>query len=56
MLLAGGRAVVRSLPRRWVKALDDRLFGAIFQATRVTNDAYGWKPERPEPGGEADGG
>lgn len=38
------RAVVRRLPVRLKKALDDRLFGAIFQVTRVTNDAYGWRP------------
>ncbi|MSQ00547.1 MAG: hypothetical protein EXR71_01480 [Myxococcales bacterium] len=37
------RAVVARLPARWKKTLDDRVFGAIFQVTRVTNDAYGWK-------------
>ena len=42
------KAVVNRLPNRWKKALDDRIFGAIFQVTRVTNDAYGWKPPPPD--------
>lgn len=46
-VVGGGRLVVRLLPRRVQKALDDRLFGAIFQVTRVTNDAYGWRPATP---------
>lgn len=47
LLLGGARRLVRALPASWRKRLDDRLFGAIFQATRVTNDAYGWKPPPP---------
>ena len=26
------------------KKLWDRFFYAVFQSTRVTNDAYGWRP------------
>lgn len=50
LVVGTARAVVRRLPNRLKKALDDRLFGAIFQVTRVTNDAYGWRPpaEAPE--------
>jgi hypothetical protein len=33
-------------------AIDDRVFGAIFQVTRVTNDAYGWPA--PPPGGDGE--
>lgn len=46
-VLRVGRAVVRRVPPRLRRALDDRLFFAIFQVTRVENDAYGWRPERP---------
>jgi len=28
------------LPRRVIKAMDDRFFGAVFHVTRVTNDNY----------------
>lgn len=38
------------VPERLRRALEDRLFYAIFQVTRVTNDAY---PTRPPPGGPA---
>lgn len=46
IVVGTARAVVRRLPTRLKKALDDRLFGAIFQVTRVTNDAYGWRPPK----------
>ena len=42
-----GRVVIRALPNRLRKLLDDRLFYAIFQLTRVTNDHY-TQPEDPE--------
>ncbi len=42
-VVGAARIVVARLPARWKKTLDDRVFGAIFQVTRVTNDAYGWK-------------
>lgn len=51
LIVGAGRAVVARLPPGWRRRLDDRLFGAIFQATRVTNDAYGWPA--PPPGGPA---
>jgi len=28
------------LPRRVIKVMDDRFFGAVFHVTRVTNDNY----------------
>ena len=46
-LHAGGRALVRALPRTVVRAVEDRVFYAIFQKTRVENDAYGWRPPPP---------
>jgi hypothetical protein len=50
VVVGAGRLLVRLLPAGLKRTLDDRLFGAIFQVTRVTNDAYGWKA--PPPGGE----
>ncbi len=41
------RGLVKALPPRVRKSLDDRFFGAVFQVTRVTNDAYGRKPPPP---------
>lgn len=49
--LGAARAALALLPRRVVKALEDRFFYAVFQSTRVTNDAYGWRPPTP-PGAE----
>lgn len=51
LVVGGGRAVFRVLPARIQKGLEDRFFGAVFQVTRVTNDAYGWRPDTPG-GGE----
>jgi hypothetical protein len=51
-----GRRVWRHLPERARKTLEDRFFFAVFQATRVENDAYGWRPDdgeqppTPDPG------
>ncbi len=51
-----GRRVAAHLPKGLKSAIDDRIFGAIFQVTRVTNDAYGWPappaggPGEPEEG------
>ncbi len=53
VLVAVVRGAVRRLPGAWKRRLDDRLFGAIFQATRVTHDAYGWPA--PPPGGPSGG-
>lgn len=44
------RAAARAMPVRWRSELEDRLFYAIFQMTRVENDAY---PRREEVRGEA---
>lgn len=43
--LGAGRVLVRLLPGRVRRAIDDRVFGVVFQVTRVTNDHYGWRPE-----------
>jgi len=52
VVLGAGRLAWTALPGRVRKKLEDRFFGAIFQVTRVTNDAYGWRPD--EPGGPGD--
>ena len=49
IVVGGMRGVVNKIPQRWRKMLEDRIFYAIFQSTRVTNDAYG------APGGPAGG-
>ena len=36
-----GRMIRPIVPKKIVKAVDDRFFGAVFQVTRVTNDNYG---------------
>ncbi|NOY25796.1 MAG: hypothetical protein GXP62_07965 [Oligoflexia bacterium] len=43
-VLAVGRAGAAILPPRLRKKLEDRFFFAVFNLTRVTNDAYGWRP------------
>ena len=43
----GGR-LVKVLPSAIRESALNRLFYAVFQVTRVTNDAYGWKPEPEE--------
>ena len=46
ILSAFGRGLKRGLkrvPSAIKQRLEDRLY-AIFQTTRVTNDAYGWRP------------
>ncbi len=50
-----GSALVRRLPQRIRRGLDDRLFSAIFQVTRVTNDHYGWRPEEADRGTDRSG-
>ena len=35
----------RLLPGPVRRLLEDRVFYAVFQTTRVTNDNYGWRPE-----------
>jgi hypothetical protein len=41
-VLALGRRVKPMVPASARKWMDDRLFSVIFQATRVTNDNYGY--------------
>ena len=51
ILSAFGRGLKRGLkriPSAIKQKLEDRLFYAIFQTTRVTNDAYGWRPKPSE--------
>jgi len=47
-LVRVGRAAARALPSRVRDRLEHRVFYAIFNLTRVTNDAYGWRPSEPE--------
>lgn len=49
-----GRRAVELLPGRVRKALDDRFFYAVFNVTRVTNDAYGWRPAQDSGGSGLD--
>ena len=44
VIVALGRRVKPLVPQRTRQWMDDRLFGAIFQVTRVTNDNYGSGP------------
>ena len=55
VVVAGGRKVASHLPRSILRAIDNRIFGAIFQVTRVTNAAYGWPAPPPGGGGETGG-
>jgi len=43
-----GRRVGARLPRFVSRNLEDRVFYVIFNLTRVTNDAYGWRPPEDE--------
>lgn len=49
VLVKVARGVWRRVPGGVRKQVEDRVFYAIFQSTRVTNDAYGWRPAAPEP-------
>ena len=40
--------VGRVLPGSIRQRLENRVFFSVFQVTRVTNDAYGWKPGEKE--------
>ncbi|MCB9762648.1 MAG: hypothetical protein H6739_22805 [Alphaproteobacteria bacterium] len=46
-LFTPARALARALPEPARRAIDDRLFYAIFNLTRVTNDAYPPKDASP---------
>jgi hypothetical protein len=46
--LALGRGLGRLLPLSLRRQVEDRVFFSVFQVTRVTNDAYGWRPEGEE--------
>ncbi|MBL8619544.1 MAG: hypothetical protein JNM72_28290 [Deltaproteobacteria bacterium] len=48
LLIGGGRRAAAVLPARVLRRAEDRLFYAIFHVTRVTNDAYGWRPPAPD--------
>ena len=37
------------IPRRLREFLERRVFYAVFNTTRVTNDAYGWRPDPIDP-------
>ena len=51
LILGISRRVYRVLPAAARTGLESRFFGTVFQTTRVTNDAYGWRPDAPG-GGE----
>lgn len=51
LVIGCARRVYHAMPPRLQREVETRFFGAVFQVTRVTNDAYGWRPDTP-PGGE----
>lgn len=55
-LFLPARLVRRALPRSVREHLEDRLFYAIFQVTRVTNDAYPRREAAAEHGEPPAGG
>lgn len=48
-VVGGTRALIKRLPKKVKKKIEDRVFYAIYQMTRVTNDAYGWRPPAEGP-------
>jgi len=55
MVLPAASVALRALKAGWHRLpptvrrqLEDRFFYAVFQTTRVTNDAYGWRPPAPD--------
>ena len=50
-----GRIGARVLPASVRRHLDDRFFYSVFNVTRVTNDAYGWRPDDVGPQPRPDG-
>ena len=46
--IRAARRVARALPESVRRRVDDRVFYAVFNLTRVTNDAYGWRPSDPD--------
>ena len=53
MLFLPVRLVGKAIPKPVRDHLEDRLFYAIFQVTRVTNDAYPRREAEAKPGPEA---
>ena len=47
LAVRAGRGAWGRMPPRLRRGFEDRVFYAIFQVTRVENDAYGWRPEEP---------
>ncbi len=54
LVVAAGRRLSRVLPPGLRRRLDDRVFYAVFNLTRVTNDNYGWRPGPPGPAARAE--
>ncbi len=52
-ILGIGRRIARHLSPEFKKRLEDRAFYTVFHMTRVTNDAYGWRPKATPPEGGA---
>ena len=42
------RLFARLIPSRVKRVMEDRIFYVIFNSSRVTNDAYGWRPDSKE--------
>ena len=39
------RSILYRVCAKSLRTIEDRIFYAIFQLTRVTNDHYGWRPK-----------
>lgn len=44
LLLGLGRRAYSLLSPAARRDVEDRVFRAVFHGTRITNDAYGWRP------------
>ena len=45
MLVGLIKGAARLVPKRLRRVIENRVFYAIFNSSRVTNDAYGWRPD-----------
>ena len=43
-----GRVAKNAIPRPVRKLIKERVFYAVFHMTRITNDAYGWRPSEEQ--------
>ena len=54
VLLGLGRRAFALLSPAARREVEDRVFRAVFHGTRITNDAYGWRPPGRQPAVPAD--